>query len=113
MKQNGKLFFFRRQTSEYLRKLLLIVRRHDSRIMVALLKNTIQNMNEAVTVFLIHVKSGGMILLKRVVFQVNQQEEQPVLYRGKRAVFVEDKASPVISVIPVHIVICKILIMSF
>ena len=83
VKQNGKRFFSTGQTSRYLRKFLLTVGRHYSRIMQALLKNTVQNMNKAVTVFPIHVKSGCMIFPERIVFQVNRQEiktEFPVTF---------------------------------
>ena len=49
-------------------------------------KDFSQAMNEYVTVLLVHPETGRMIFLQRVVFQINQNEEQAVGDTGKRAV---------------------------
>jgi hypothetical protein len=80
--------------------------------MQAEFKYVIQSLNKAVAVFLIHSKTGCMIFLKRVIFQINQDKEQAFFHCGKRTVLVYGKTSPVIAKLAAHIVLCEILIMS-
>jgi hypothetical protein len=70
-------------------------------------------MNETVAVLLIHIKIGCMIFPGWVILQINQNEEQAVFNRGKRAVFVYGKSAPVIAVITCHIVMGQIPVMRF
>lgn len=110
--QKNRKSVFRRLCLEQPGKLLLCFDRHYFRIQKALFKNMIQNMNKTVALFLIHIENGRMILLKRVILQVNQNEEQAVCNRGKWAIPVYDKTSSAIAVLTIHIVLGEILIMS-
>ena len=112
VKQNRKSIFTR-LVFEQLLKLLLCFCRHYFCIPQTLFKNTVQNMNKVVTMFLIHIETGCMIFLKRIIFQINQNKEQPIFDRGKRAVAVYGKTSPVIAILPAHIVMGEILVMCF
>ena len=112
MQQNRKTFFARLLFEQRF-KFLLCFCRHYFRITKALLKNTIQYMNKLVAVFLIHTKTGCMKLLKRIIFQVNQYEEQAVGNRWKWTVFVYDKATPVITIVALHVIVGQILIVDF
>ena len=112
MKQNRKFFIFSKQRAKYFRKFLLAFGRHYTDSMQAMLKNRIQNVYKSVAVFLINIKTGCMIFLKRVILQINQNKEQTIFYRGKRTVSVDDKTSLIIAKLPVHIVLGEILIVS-
>ena len=70
-------------------------------------------MNKTVAVFLIHVETGCMIFLKRVILQIYRYEEQPVCNRGKRTVPVYDKPAPVIAIPAIHTVVGEIPVMGF
>mgnify|MGYP000457702129 FL=1 len=50
-------------------------------------------MDEYVAVLLVHSETGRMIFLQRVVFQINQNEEQAVGYAGKGAVLVDGRTA--------------------
>jgi hypothetical protein len=52
--------------------------------------------------FLIHIETGCMIFPKRIILQVNQNEEQAVCNRRKRTVFVKGKTAPVIAILTIH-----------
>jgi len=110
MQQNGR-FFIRWETLEKLRELLLCFCRHYSRIMQTFFKNMAQNMDKPITMLLIHIETSRMIFLKRIIFQVNQDEEQAVFDRRKRTVTVYGKTPTTVSKLAVHIVFCEILIM--
>jgi len=63
--------------------------------------------------FLIHIKAGGMIFLKRIILQINQNEEQTIFDRRKRTVPVVGKTSPMIAKFTAHVVVGQILVMVF
>ncbi len=52
-----------------------------------------QAMNEYVAVLPVHPETGRVIFLQRIVFQINQNEEQTVGYAGKRAVPVDGRTA--------------------
>ena len=69
-------------------------------------------MNEYVTVLLVHTETGRMIFLQRVVFQINQNEEQAVGDTGKRAVLVDGRTAAFsATAFPGHFILGQILLM--
>jgi len=62
--------------------------------------------------FLIHIKAGCMIFLKRIILQINQNEEQAVFNRSKGTVPVDGKASPMIAKVTIHVIVGQILVMG-
>jgi hypothetical protein len=58
------------QGMKYSAKLFPAFRRHYARPVQTTVENTVQNMNKTVTVFLIHIETGCMIFLKRVILQI-------------------------------------------
>jgi hypothetical protein len=61
---------------------------------------------------LIHPKTARMVLLKRIILQVDQNKEQTLFNRRKRAVLINDKTTPGIAVVAIHVVLGKIFVMS-
>lgn len=51
-------------------------------------------MNPLSALLLTHVKPGGMILLRWIVFQINKDEEQSVCNCGKRTIGLYDVGAP-------------------
>ena len=69
-------------------------------------------MNELVTMFLVHIETGCVILLQRVVLQIHENEEKTVCHRRKRAVPVNTETATTIATFAIHLVLGQIIIMG-
>ena len=75
-------------------------------------KDFSQAMDEYVAVLLVHSETGRMIFLQRVVFQINQNEEQAVGYAGKGAVLVDGRTAAFsATAFPRHFILGQIVLM--
>lgn len=75
-------------------------------------KDFSQAMDEYVAVLLVHSETGRMIFLQRVVFQINQNEEQAVGYAGKGAVLVDGRTAAFsATAFPGHFILGQIVLM--
>ena len=75
-------------------------------------KDVYQTMNELVTMFLVHIETGCVILLQRVVLQIHENEEKTVCHRRKRAVPVNTETATTIATFAIHLVLGQIIIMG-
>lgn len=75
-------------------------------------KDVCQTVDEHVAMLLIHIETGGMILLQRVVLQIHEDEEKTVCHCRKRTVPVNTKTATTNATFAAHLLLGQIIIMG-
>jgi hypothetical protein len=71
----------------------------------------IQAVYKGVAMFLVHTEAGCVILLQRIILQIDKNEEKTFLHTGQRAILV-DTETPTLATTPAcHLILGKIIIM--
>jgi uncharacterized integral membrane protein len=72
-----------------------------------------QAVYEGVTMLLIHAETSCVILLQRIILQIDKDEEKTFLHTGQRAIPVDAKTPALAAALAGHLILAKIIIMRF